>query len=55
MTSGIQWDERQRAGARYGAGGTGEVQRATCCVIGCGPAGAMLGLMLAREGVDGLV
>ena len=28
---------------------------ATCCVIGCGPAGAMLGLMLAREGVDVLV
>jgi 2-polyprenyl-6-methoxyphenol hydroxylase-like FAD-dependent oxidoreductase len=29
--------------------------RATCCVIGCGPAGAMLGLMLARWGVDVLV
>jgi 2-polyprenyl-6-methoxyphenol hydroxylase-like FAD-dependent oxidoreductase len=34
---------------------TGEIRRATCCVIGCGPAGAMLGLMLAREGVDVLV
>jgi 2-polyprenyl-6-methoxyphenol hydroxylase-like FAD-dependent oxidoreductase len=34
---------------------TGEVRRARCCVIGCGPAGAMLGLMLAREGVDVLV
>jgi len=34
---------------------TGVVRRATCCVIGCGPAGAMLGLMLAREGVDVLV
>jgi len=32
-----------------------EFRRATCCVIGCGPAGAMLGLMLAREGVDVLV
>jgi 2-polyprenyl-6-methoxyphenol hydroxylase-like FAD-dependent oxidoreductase len=32
-----------------------EVRRTTCCVIGCGPAGAMLGLMLAREGVDVLV
>src|ERR687898_481363 len=30
-------------------------RRATCCVIGCGPAGAMLGLMLAREGVDVLL
>src|SRR5918911_3169397 len=34
---------------------TAEVQRATCCVIGCGPGGAMLGLMLAREGVEVLV
>jgi 2-polyprenyl-6-methoxyphenol hydroxylase-like FAD-dependent oxidoreductase len=34
---------------------TGEIRHATCCVIGCGPAGAMLGLMLAREGVDVLV
>src|SRR5919199_5684598 len=33
----------------------GEIRHATCCVIGCGPAGAMLGLMLAREGVDVLV
>jgi 2-polyprenyl-6-methoxyphenol hydroxylase-like FAD-dependent oxidoreductase len=32
-----------------------EHRRTTCCVIGCGPAGAMLGLMLAREGVDVLV
>ena len=31
------------------------LRRVTCCVIGCGPAGAMLGLMLAREGVDVLV
>lgn len=32
-----------------------EFRSGTCCVIGCGPAGAMLGLMLAREGVDVLV
>ena len=32
-----------------------EPGRTTCCVIGCGPAGAMLGLMLAREGVEVLV
>ena len=36
-------------------GSFGEVRHPTCCVIGCGPAGAMLGLMLAREGVDVLV
>ncbi len=34
---------------------TQEIRRVTCCVIGCGPAGAMLGLMLAREGIDVLV
>jgi 2-polyprenyl-6-methoxyphenol hydroxylase-like FAD-dependent oxidoreductase len=34
---------------------TEEFRRVTCCVIGCGPAGAMLGLMLAREGIDVLV
>jgi 2-polyprenyl-6-methoxyphenol hydroxylase-like FAD-dependent oxidoreductase len=27
----------------------------TCCIAGCGPAGAMLGLLLARAGVDVLV
>jgi 2-polyprenyl-6-methoxyphenol hydroxylase-like FAD-dependent oxidoreductase len=27
----------------------------TCCVVGCGPAGAMLGLLLARAGVDVVV
>ncbi len=34
---------------------TEALRRTTCCVIGCGPAGAMLGLMLARQGVDVLV
>ena len=27
----------------------------SCCIAGCGPAGAMLGLLLARRGVDVLV
>lgn len=30
-------------------------QQADCCIVGCGPAGAMLGLMLARQGVDVVV
>lgn len=30
-------------------------ERTTCCVVGCGPAGAMLGLLLARAGVDVVV
>jgi 2-polyprenyl-6-methoxyphenol hydroxylase-like FAD-dependent oxidoreductase len=30
-------------------------QNADCCIVGCGPAGAMLGLMLARQGVDVVV
>ncbi|MGN9913983.1 FAD-dependent oxidoreductase [Phytohabitans sp. LJ34] len=28
---------------------------AQCCIVGCGPAGAMLGLLLARRGVDVVV
>jgi 2-polyprenyl-6-methoxyphenol hydroxylase-like FAD-dependent oxidoreductase len=31
------------------------VENRTCCVVGCGPAGAMLGLLLARAGVDVVV
>ena len=27
----------------------------TCCIVGCGPAGAMLGLLLARSGVEVIV
>lgn len=30
-------------------------EHVTCCIAGCGPAGAMLGLLLARSGVDVLV
>ncbi len=30
-------------------------QNADCCIVGCGPAGAMLGLMLARQGVNVVV
>jgi 2-polyprenyl-6-methoxyphenol hydroxylase-like FAD-dependent oxidoreductase len=29
--------------------------RVSCCIAGCGPAGAVLGLLLARSGVDVLV
>jgi 2-polyprenyl-6-methoxyphenol hydroxylase-like FAD-dependent oxidoreductase len=34
---------------------TSEVETTTCCIVGCGPAGAMLGLLLARSGIDVLV
>ena len=30
-------------------------QNADCCIVGCGPAGAMLGLMLARQGAKVVV
>src|SRR5213075_1583066 len=30
-------------------------EQTTCCIVGCGPAGAMLGLLLARAGVEVLV
>src|SRR5712691_3354057 len=29
--------------------------RVRCCIAGCGPAGAVLGLLLARAGIDVLV
>jgi 2-polyprenyl-6-methoxyphenol hydroxylase-like FAD-dependent oxidoreductase len=35
--------------------GQGTPTRVTCVIAGCGPAGAMLGLLLARAGVDVLV
>src|SRR5438105_6900511 len=30
-------------------------QSAQCCIVGCGPAGALLGFLLARRGIDVLV
>jgi 2-polyprenyl-6-methoxyphenol hydroxylase-like FAD-dependent oxidoreductase len=30
-------------------------ENTTCCIVGCGPAGAMLALLLARSGVDVVV
>src|SRR5580700_8018754 len=32
-----------------------EKERCSCCVVGGGPAGVMLGFLLARQGVDVLV
>ena len=32
-----------------------DVSCTDCCIVGCGPAGAMLGLLLARQGIDVLV
>jgi 2-polyprenyl-6-methoxyphenol hydroxylase-like FAD-dependent oxidoreductase len=32
-----------------------DVIKTQCCIAGCGPAGAMLGLLLARQGVDVVV
>lgn len=32
-----------------------EVEETTCCIVGSGPAGAMLGLLLARAGVEVVV
>lgn len=40
--------DRQRDGTRQA---TPRTRRAECCVVGGGPAGVVLGLMLAREGV----
>ena len=46
---------RQEARAQELAGKAHNVQRAACCIAGGGPAGAMLGLLLAREGMDVMV
>ncbi len=47
---------RQGTRARELAGKARDVRQATsCCIVGGGPAGAMLGLLLARRGVDVVV
>jgi 2-polyprenyl-6-methoxyphenol hydroxylase-like FAD-dependent oxidoreductase len=47
---------RQGTWAQEPAGEAGDVRQATsCCIVGGGPAGAMLGLLLARKGVDVVV
>jgi NADPH-dependent 2,4-dienoyl-CoA reductase/sulfur reductase-like enzyme len=48
----IAW---QGTRARELAGKARNVKHAACCIVGGGPAGAMLGLLLARKGVDVLV
>ena len=35
--------------------GASRAESVTCCIAGCGPAGALLGLLLARAGVEVLV
>ena len=41
--------------SRGNAGWTESDKSVSCCIVGCGPAGAVLGLLLARAGVDVLV
>ena len=55
MTFDAQEAVRQRTWAQGPSGEIHDVRHATCCIAGCGPAGAMLGLLLARKGVDVLV
>ena len=45
----------QDARARESSGQTHDVRHTACVIAGGGPAGAMLGLLLARQGVDVLV
>src|SRR5215204_7147939 len=49
---GTAWQGVRAGGA---VGKVRDIRRVTCCVAGCGPAGAMLGLLLARKGIDVLV
>src|SRR5829696_8965381 len=55
MTFDAQEAVRQSTWAQGPPGEIHDVRHATCCIAGCGPAGAMLGLLLARKGVDVLV
>jgi 2-polyprenyl-6-methoxyphenol hydroxylase-like FAD-dependent oxidoreductase len=52
MTTEIKAEGRRHEG---GIGKVPEVCHVECCVVGCGPAGALLGLLLARAGVEVLV
>jgi 2-polyprenyl-6-methoxyphenol hydroxylase-like FAD-dependent oxidoreductase len=45
----------QNARARKRSGQRSEARHTSCVIVGSGPAGAMLGLLLARRGVDVLV
>ena len=55
MTVDSQETARQGTRARWPSAEIREVRHATCCIAGAGPAGAMLGLLLARRGVEVLV
>ena len=55
MTFDAQEAVRQSTRAQGPPGEIHDVRHATCCIAGCGPAGAMLGLLLARKGMDVLV
>ena len=55
MTFDAQEAVRQSTWAQGPSGEIHDVRHATCCIAGCGPAGAMLGLLLARKGMDVLV
>jgi 2-polyprenyl-6-methoxyphenol hydroxylase-like FAD-dependent oxidoreductase len=55
VTFDAQEAVRQGTQVQGASGEIHDVRRATCCIAGCGPAGAMLGLLLARKGVDVLV
>src|SRR5918998_6456306 len=51
MNPDVQETARQGTRAQELAGKARDVQHATCCIVGGGPAGAMLGLLAARQGM----
>jgi 2-polyprenyl-6-methoxyphenol hydroxylase-like FAD-dependent oxidoreductase len=55
VTFDAQEAVRQGTQAQGASGVIQDVRHTTCVIAGCGPAGAMLGLLLARRGVDVLV
>ena len=55
VTFDAQEAVRQDTHVQGASGEIRDVRHTTCCIAGCGPAGAMLGLLLARKGIDVLV
>src|ERR1700736_4690632 len=54
----LAWDTRRTQGMEYSrntAASDADRARASVCIVGAGPAGLLLGLLLAKRGVDVIV
>src|ERR1051326_2918667 len=54
----LEWDTRRMQGMEYSRNtdaSDADRARASVCIVGAGPAGLLLGLLLAKRGVDVIV